>query len=72
MNENEKENKIDEENISSEESQNTDENTGFEQNDNWQFEAEAPTIGENIGLGDGFEIEASALSETENKKPKKE
>ena len=75
MNENEKEKEISEEAVSSE---NTEENkeaeVKFEENDNWQFEAEAPTLDDSITLGDGFALEAASddKPEVKMKKEKKE
>lgn len=75
MNENEKEKEISEETVSSE---NTEENkeaeVKFEENDNWQFEAEAPTLDDSITLGDGFALEAASddKPEVKMKKEKKE
>ena len=75
MNENENEKEISEEAVSSE---NTEENkeaeVKFEENDNWQFEAEAPTLDDSITLGDGFALEAASddKPEVKMKKEKKE
>lgn len=82
MNENEKE--LNEENIIPENSENNqndnqDNNASevkFEENDNWQFEAEAPTLENNIAIGDGYEFETVAEEKEpqiiKEKKEKKE
>lgn len=72
MNENENEKKLGEDAASenTEDSKATD--VKFEENDNWQFEAEAPTLNDNIALGDGFEIEASFADKELKQQKKKE
>ncbi len=71
MNKEEKE--INEEKVNPEETQENQE-VKFEENDNWQFEAEAPTLENKLVLGDGFEIEAPVENKPKNKvkKEKKE
>lgn len=71
MNKDEKE--INEEKVNPEETQENQE-VKFEENDNWQFEAEAPTLENKLVLGDGFEIEAPVENKPKNKvkKEKKE
>ena len=77
MNENEKEKKLAEEAVSSETAEeNKESDVKFEENDNWKFEAEAPTLDDNIALSNGFELEAKAVDkpkskETKTDKPKK-
>ena len=74
MNKDEKE--MNEEKVNPEEVQDNQE-VQFEENDNWQFDAEAPTLEDKLELGDGFEIEAPIENEPANrtekvKKEKKE
>ncbi len=42
----------------------------FEENDNWKFEAEAPTLDDNIALSNGFELEAKAVDKPKSKEKK--
>lgn len=72
MNENEKDKNLDEETAASENKEEKKvSDVKFEENDNWQFEAEAPTLEDNITLGNGFELEAKA-EDKPKKKEKKE
>lgn len=71
MNENEKEKEISEEAVSSENAEeNKEAEVKFEENDNWQFEAEAPTLDDSIILGDGFALEAKPDDQPAVKKKK--
>ncbi|MDE6659156.1 MAG: peptidyl-prolyl cis-trans isomerase [Eubacterium sp.] len=67
MNKDEKE--LNEEKVAPEEKQGNQE-VKYEENDNWQFEAEAPTLGNKLTLGDGFEIEAPIEKKPKNKAKK--
>ncbi len=71
MNENEKEKKLSEEAVSSETAEeNKESDVKFEENDNWKFEAEAPTLDDNIALSNGFELEAKAVDKPKSKEMK--
>ena len=71
MNENEKEKKLSEEAVSSETAEeNKESDVKFEENDNWKFEAEAPTLDDNIALSNGFELEAKAVDKPKSKEKK--
>ena len=75
MNKNENEKELDVEAVNSENADNTEADVKYEENDNWKFDAEAPTLQENIALGDGFEIEATFADKElkhQKKKEKKE
>lgn len=72
MNENEDKKELDEEAAKPEETrENQKTDVKFEENDSWQFDAEAPTLEDNLAIGDGFEIDAKSAEDKPDVKDKK-